>query len=305
MLSSPQARRRGVAYAVLVALSILLLAFSASEPLLELRRGVGFALSPIQGGLREGTRQVTSIFAAIGEIERLRVLNERLSQRAQELELENRQLESIRRQNEQLSELLDVRASLSYSTVAAEVISRRLTTGERVITLNRGSEAGLAEGDVVIAGGGALVGQVVSIGPNFSQVHLLSDSRFRVVGLDEETLSTGLVIGQLDRPLSMINIPATEQIEVGETIMTAGIDLGGGIRSPFPRGLLIGTVVDVERSPVDVVQTALVRPAAALDRLEYVLVIVDYASSLPTDDPIDGPAESLEPGPIDTFVPAP
>jgi cell shape-determining protein MreC len=103
----------------------------------------------------------------------------------------------------------------------------------------------------------------------------------------------------------MINIPATEQIEVGETIMTAGIDLGGGIRSPFPRGLLIGTVVDVERSPVDVVQTALVRPAAALDRLEYVLVIIDYASSLPTDDPIDGPAESLEPGPIDTFVPAP
>jgi rod shape-determining protein MreC len=299
MLSTPTARRRGVIYAVLVAVTLLLLAFSASEPLLELRRGVGFAVAPIQGALRDGTRQVTSIFAALGEIERLRVLNAELSQRAQELELENRQLESIRLQNEQLAELLDVRASLSYSTVAAEVISRRMTTGERVVTLGRGSEAGIREGDVVIAGGGALVGQVVAVGPSFSHVHLLNDSRFRVVGLDEETRSTGLVMGQLDRPLSMINIPATEEISVGDSVITAGIDLGGGIRSPFPRGLLIGTVVDVQSSPAEVVQSALLVPAVPLERIEYVLVIIDYTTG-PTPEPGRSP-----PPPLETLVPAP
>jgi rod shape-determining protein MreC len=302
LLSSPATRRRGIAYAVLVALSILILAFSASEPLLQLRRGVGFAMAPLQGALRDGTRQVTSVFAALGEIERLRVQNEELSRRAQELELENRQLESIRRQNEQLSELLDVRASLSYTTVAAEVISRRLTSGERVVTLNRGEEAGLAEGDVVIAGGGALAGTVVSVGTNFSQVQLLTDSRFRVVGLDEATRTTGLIVGRLDLPLSMINIPATEEIDVGDTIMTAGIDLGGGIRSPFPRGLLIGTVVDVLRSPADVLQSAQVVPAAPLDRLEYVLIIVDY-----DERPGASPGPSPAPGstPMESPVPAP
>jgi rod shape-determining protein MreC len=301
MLSSPTARRRGVLYAVLVAATLLLLAFSASEPLLELRRGVGFAMAPIQGALRDGTRQVTSIFAAIGEIERLRVLNAELSQRAQELELENRQLESIRLQNEQLAELLDVRASLSYNTVAAQVISRRVTAGERVVTLGRGSEAGVREGDVVIAGGGALVGQVVAVGTGFSHVHLLSDSRFRVVGLDEETRSTGLVVGQLDRPLSMINIPATEEISVGDSVITAGIDLGGGIRSPFPRGLLIGTVVDVQASPAEVIQSALLLPAAPLERVEYVLVITDYV----TGPPVEAPGESPLPLPVETVVPAP
>jgi rod shape-determining protein MreC len=303
MLTSPHSRRRAVAYAALLALSLLLLAFSASEPLLELRRGVGWAMAPVQNVLRDSTRQATSIFAALSEIERLRVQNEQLSRRAQELELENRQLESIKRQNEELAELLEVRASLSYSTVAAEVISRRLTTGERVITLNRGAESGIREGDVVIAGGGALVGQIGVVGDRFSHAQLLNDSRFRVVGLDDETRATGLVVGQLDRPLEMINIPATEEIAVGETIVTAGIDLGGGIRSPFPRGLLIGTIVDVTRHPAAVVQSALVQPAAPLERLEYVLIIVDYATS-PTE-PTDQPPPSPLPSPFVTPVPAP
>jgi rod shape-determining protein MreC len=293
MLQTRTARRQAVAYALLVALSILLLAVSASPPLLELRRGVAFAMAPLQNTLRDATRTVGSWFAALGEIERLRLANEDLSRQLAELEAQLRQTESIRIQNEQFAALLEVRASLAYDTVAAEVISRRTTGTERVITIGKGSESGIAVDDVVIAGGGALVGQVVEVGSGFSFVHLLSDTRFRVVGLDEATRASGTVIGQLERPLSMINIPATEVIAVGETIVTAGIDLGQGIRSPFPRGLLIGRVVDVRSAPADVLQSALIEPAAPLDRLEYVLVIVNY----------EGPA--ISPNPSPTIVPPP
>jgi rod shape-determining protein MreC len=293
MLQTRTARRQAVAYALLVALSILLLAVSASPPLLELRRGVAFAMAPLQNTLRDATRTVGSWFAALGEIERLRLANEDLSRQLAELEAQLRQTESIRIQNEQFAALLEVRASLAYDTVAAEVISRRTTGTERVITIGKGSESGIAVDDVVIAGGGALVGQVVEVGSGFSFVHLLSDTRFRVVGLDEATRASGTVIGQLERPLSMINIPATEVIAVGETIVTAGIDLGQGIRSPFPRGLLIGRVVDVRSAPADVLQSALIEPAAPLDRLEYVLVIINY----------EGPA--ISPNPSPTIVPPP
>jgi rod shape-determining protein MreC len=291
VLSSRTARRQGIAYALLVALSILLLAFSSSPVLLELPSGVNFALAPIQGSLRDATRQVGSWFAALAEIERLRLANEDLARQVQELEAALRQLDTVRIQNEQLAALLEVRGALDYDTVAAEVVSRRTTGQERVITLSKGTEAGIAVDDVVIAGGGALVGQVIEVGGGFSHVNLLSDTRFRVVGLDETTRASGLITGQLERPLAMINIPATEQISVGETIVTAGIDLGDGIRSPFPRGLLIGTVVDVERQPAGVLQSALIDPAAPLDRLEYVLVIVNY----------EGPAVSPEP----TITPIP
>ena len=59
------------------------------------------------------------------------------------------------------------------------------------------------------------------------------------------------------------------------------------IRSPYPKGLLIGQVIDVRRDANDVVQTAFLEPAAGLDQLEYVLVITDYQGGLP--DPEDQP----------------
>ncbi len=71
--------------------------------------------------------------------------------------------------------------------------------------------------------------------------------------------------------------------------MTAGIELGGGVRSPYPKGLLIGQVVDVKPLANDVVQTAFLQPAAQLDKLEYLLVITDYEGGLPPieEQPID------------------
>jgi rod shape-determining protein MreC len=295
VFSTPAARRQGVIYVVLLAVTIMLLAFSSSAPLLELRRGVGFAMSPFQEALLGSARQVSSFFATITEIEQLRDLNVALEQRVQELEAENRQLESVRVENEQLSALLEVRSSLDYETVAAEVISRGSSHLERVVSLDRGTEVGINIDDPVVAGGGALVGQVVDVGVNYSRVLLISDTRSRVVGLTEISRTTGEVAGQLERPLSMSRILASEEVALGETVVTAGIDLGSGIRSPFPRGLLIGTVADVQSSPDQLFQSALLQPAALLDRLEYVLVITDYEGGLPTESPGASPSAAPTP----------
>jgi rod shape-determining protein MreC len=289
MLSTTRARRLSIAYVALIAISLLLLAFSSSAPLLELRRGVGYALAPIQDGLRGAAQQVNSFFATITEIERLRSLTEQLQREVQELEATNRQLESLRIQNEQLTALLEVRSSLEHETVAAEVISRVSTLGERGISLDRGTDHGIAEGDPVIAGG-ALVGQVVEVGRSYSRVLLLNDTRMTVVGLTEASRATGEVRGQLERPLLMERILATDEVELGESVVTAGIDLGEGIRSPFPKGLLIGTIVDIQRPPNQILQVALLQPATDLDRLEYVLVIVDYEGGTPIVPPEPTPA---------------
>lgn len=290
MLATPSAKRQAIAYIGLLVLSLLLLAFSSSVPLLELRRGIGFAMAPVQATLRDSTRQVASVFAAVGQIEQLRIENSELARRVDELEIELQQLEVVRRQNEELTALLDVRSTLEHETVATEVISRLLSQQERVISVDRGSDAGIREFDPVVAGGGALVGQVVEVGPNFSRIMLLSDSRLKVAGMLESSRATGDVGGDFDRPLKMEAISATDTVVVGESVVTAGIDLGGGIRSPYPRGLLIGTVVDVDRSPNQVVQSALVQPAATFDRLDYVLVIINYQTS-----PIDGPTTPATP----------
>ena len=299
---SRSARRQIAAYVVLLAISLLLLAFSNSAPLLELRRGVGFALSPVQDTLRQGTRTVTSIFATISEIERLRHQNEDLIRRIQEVEAENQRLQSLAAENEQLAALLQIRSSLAYSTVAAEVINRRTTEQERVISLDQGTDSGVDLDDPVVGEGGALVGKVIEVGPNFSRVLLVSDTRTNVAGLIETSRAIGDVHGDGERPLQMTNIPATDVVNLGESVVTAGIELETGVRSTYPKGLLIGMIVNVDRQPNQLFQTALVQPVAALDRLEYVLVIVDYEGGLPEISP--APLSSPGTGPSPFSSPA-
>ena len=89
--------------------------------------------------------------------------------------------------------------------------------------------------------------------------------------------------------------------------MTAGIELDGGVRSPYPKGLLIGQVVDVKRDANDVVQTAYLQPAADLDKLEFLLVITDYQGGLPPieQQPIDCSGSVLPQGEQPCISPSP
>ena len=67
-------------------------------------------------------------------------------------------------------------------------------------------------------------------------------------------------------------------------VFVCGLVLDGGIRSPYPAGLVVGSVADVERDANSVVQTAFLKPAANLDSFQYALVITDYDGGLPPVD---------------------
>ncbi len=293
-------------YAILMAAGLLLLALSGTTPMRDLQIVVGNMLTPAQSALSGATRSVGSIFGALSEIDQLQAQNRALEQQNQQLQVENRQLQEIRIQNDQLSALLGVQGSLDYSTVAATVVSREVSQYTRVITIDAGTDRGIALNDVVVADGGALVGSVWEVGSDFSRILLISDTRSTVIGLIESSRATGEVIGQLGGALVMQDIPATERVNLNDTVVTAGIDLGNGIRSPFPKGLLIGNIVDVQRDPNAVVQTAFINPASNLDKLEYVLVITDYHGGLPPAPSSSGsPAASGAPGASVAALPLP
>lgn len=281
LLANRVARRRGIAYVVLLATTLILMAFSSSPVVAELQRGVGFAFRPIQGALHEVGSSVASVFGAITEIDQLRISNQALVAENARLRAENVRAEEIARENDQLTALLQLRSGLAFATVASQVMARDSSVFKRVITLDRGSNSGIKAGDVVIAAGGALAGRVIDVGPDTAHVRLINDTESTVVGQVRTSAATGGIVGQLGGVLVMQNIDAAERPRIGDEVVTAGIELGGGIRSAFPKGLLIGQVVDVRRDANAVVQTAYLEPSIALDKLEYVLVITDYEGGLP------------------------
>jgi cell shape-determining protein MreC len=108
----------------------------------------------------------------------------------------------------------------------------------------------------------------------------------------------------------MQNVDATQDVQIGEEVLTAGIELAGGVRSPYPKGLLLGQVVDVQRDANAVVQTVYLEAAADLESLAFVLVITDYEGGLPIAGEVPVPCptgadETLSPDEAPCFTPAP
>ena len=289
LFATRTARRRAVAFTVLLSISLILMAISSSPGVTEFQSAMAYALRPVQGAIHDVADSVASAIAAVGEIQGLHSDNAALRRENERLTADNIRAQAIEQENEQLTALLQLRSTFTYETAAAEVIARESSEARRTDTISKGTDDGIAKGDVVIAEGGALVGRVTEVGPTFATVTLISDRSSTVTGQTETSLARGEVIGQLGGALIMQNIDSTEKVMPGEQVLTPGIEVAPGIRSPYPKGLVIGEVTDVRKDANSVVQTAYLLPTTDLDKVAYVLVILDYTGGLPgaDDTPID------------------
>src|SRR6516164_10283738 len=274
------------------------MALSSNPFVREVQNGVSFAFRPIQVGIDDVAKTISSVAGTVAEIDRLRVDNAALQAENDRLTAENARLNEIARENDNLTALLQLRAGFDYQTVAANVIARESSEFRKSIVIDRGTDQGLKVGDVAVAAGGALAGRVTDVTNGTARILLLTDTQSTVIGQLSTNAATGEVVGQLGGVLIMDQIDVTETVTVGDEVVTAGIELASGVRSPYPKGLLIGQVVDVKHDANAVVQTAYLQPAARLDKLETLLVITDYQGGLPPieDQPIDCSGKTLPAG---------
>jgi rod shape-determining protein MreC len=308
LLANRQTRRRGIMFAVLLAITLLMMAFSSNPSVQEVQRGLSFALRPFQGALASVADGIANVASAVTEIDALRIDNNALHAENERLANENARLQALRAENDQMTALLQLQGGFDHATVAARVIGREMLETRRIVTLDKGTDDGIKQGDVVIVQGGALAGRVTDVGPTFAKVTLVSDSASTVVGQLAVSGATGVITGQAGGVLVMRNIDSAVEIGVDEEVFTAGIELAGGIRSPYPKGLVVGAVVDVQRDANAVVQTAYLTPAANLDSFELALVITDYEGGLP---PLDqqavpcGTSGTVPDGEVPCYTPTP
>ena len=130
----------------------------------------------------------------------------------------------------------------------------------------------------VVSGGAGLVGRVAQVGPRTAEVQLLTDPDSAVAALFQTSRVTGLVVGQPDGTLRMEYIPQEENVDVGDIVLTSGL---GGV---LPKGLVIGQVTEVLQMDYALFQSAVVRPAIDLSRLELALVITQF-EQIPLEEP--------------------
>ena len=241
ILATKAARRRGILFTVLLVVTVLMMAFSSNPTVREFQNAIGFAFRPIQGALDSAAGSVASVAAAIVEIDRLRIDNAALRAENDLLTTEAARLEEIRRENDSLTALLQLRAGFDFKTTATTVIARESSEFRRFVTISKGTDDGIVQGDVVMGEGGALAGRVVEVGSNYSKVILITDQTSTVIGQLQTSGASGAVVGQLEGALLMTNIDSTETIELGANLVVPPASAAGGLPRAMNQWLSIAT----------------------------------------------------------------
>jgi len=195
--------------------------------------------------------------------------------------------------------------------VIARVVVRDITDVRRkTLVVNRGSADGISVGQVVMDAGGALVGRILWVQTYNAGILLVNDSASVVVGQEAKSGAAGTIRGQIGGLLEMSYVDAAETLTKGEAVVTSGMVLpSANVRSPYPPGLLIGTIISISSDPNQVVQSAIIRPAADLEGANFVLIIMSYQGGFytpgPTATPSPSPTPSSTPTTEPTTTPAP
>jgi len=111
------------------------------------------------------------------------------------------------------------------------------------------------------------------VGANYSKVLLVTDSGSAVSALTQNARAAGIVRGQFGDTLVMDWILQTEDVKVGDVVITAGLAIGDDLHSLYPKGLVLGKVADVTKGDSGTFRRAIVVPAVDLRHLENVLVV--------------------------------
>ena len=282
---SPHRRSRaGLWFAAGTVVSLLLLLASRTPQALTLQQATAHALDPVRGAISGIGSGITGFFTTIGEIDRLRAENDRLRAQLAGAEARLAELREAAAENAELRGLLGLTTSLQMDLLPVRVLGRDPSNFSWEIGIDAGVDDGIAVGMPVLAaadGSGALAGSVIAVGADSATVRLVVDARSSVVALDQQTRALGLVQGQLGGQLVMVQVQATDPVAVGDTIVSAGLTLtdagGAGIgRSPYPRGLLIGTIQALELDPDGLTQVAFVRPALDFAQIGRLLVVLHF-----------------------------
>jgi rod shape-determining protein MreC len=259
-------------FASLLAVSLALLLLRDT---VFVRAGATFVtevLVPAERVLGQVGSTAGGFWQAIAEIENLRTDNDLLKAKVDQLTLENIQLRELAFQVQQSTQLAEAAKALKLQTQSAPVIARDPSGVLHTIVLGAGSKDGVLLDDVVISDQG-VVGRVSEVGKNYSKVLLVTDSASAVSALVQGSRAAGIVRGQFGDTLVMDWILQTEDVKVGDVVITAGLAIRNDLKSLFPKGLILGKVVEVTKGENGTFQRAILVPAVDLRHLESVLVV--------------------------------
>jgi len=132
-----------------------------------------------------------------------------------------------------------------------------------IITIQKGSEEGVKQNAAIINEKG-LIGIISSVNPHTSQVKLLSNQSTTISVKVQDTY--GILNTNPQRECWINNLTKDADITIGESIWTSGL-------TEIPSNILVGTVEEIQKDHLGLIQTIKVKLAADWNDLSYVTIL--------------------------------
>ena len=208
--------------------------------------------------------------------EALEAENEALKADIAQMEDVARQADSISRENERLRALLKLKEQHEdYQIVDSYIIGWSSTDWSNTYTIKRGTSSGIKQNMCAITANGEVVGLVTEVGLNYAVVKTVLDSTLEISGTISTSGYNGMVSGGYidghETLLKMDYLPSDSIIRNQDQVVTSGSTV-------YPRGLIIGYVVDAGFEDTGVAKFALLKTAADIDSLEQIFIITEYTT---------------------------
>lgn len=199
--------------------------------------------------------------------------------------------QKLANQDEVVAENIRFRQLLNYkeshpefTMTVAGVITKDYGTWTNTFTIDRGEVDGIEPNMAVVVPSG-VVGFITDVYPHSARVQTFLDPRsaIGVIIQRPESRLAGVVKGDGNRPNEpiMVNIARDGDVLVGDKLITSGY---GGI---YPKGLLVGNVINIENDREGFVKNATIKPTVDFHRLEEVFIITSSTVQSPEKAPLE------------------
>ena len=231
-------------------------------------------LAPFRAAGTSLTKTAERYYSYMFRYEALEAENEALKKQVAELQDTARKADATGRENTRLRNTMKLLESHdTYEEVDAYIIGWSSTDWSNTLTINRGTSAGITENMVAITDNGEVVGLVSQVGPNFAVVKTVLDSTLEISATIATSGYNGMVSGGYiegnDKYLQMDYLPSSAIIRNKDQVVTSGSTL-------YPRGLILGSVVDAGFKETGVAKYAVLKPAAEISSLEQIFIVTNF-----------------------------
>ncbi len=257
--------------AIIIAIGILLLSLSYSEPSNKFKSVISTIITPLQANIYSLVEPLFTNEPIAPE--ELVNLNATLTAEIALLRSENIRLSETMYERDMLAALLNyTKLDNVHTYISANVIGKDTSSFLQYVIIDIGTTGGVQRDMPVVTDAG-LVGIINEATPRASKVLLVNSDQMAVNVRVQNSRADGVLFGQASKDLRLRYIALDTTISAGDLVVTSG--LGGSLPANIP----IGEIASVRSRAYDVFQEAEVLPLANLDKIEIVMIITDFTTT--------------------------